>query len=126
MQDSPLLEATGISKRYGVNRVLTDVEFRLTAGQSVAIIGENGAGKSTFAKILAGAIRPDTGTVRIRGEPVRFHSPRDALRKGIAFIPQELAYVPHLTVAENILLGQWPSWHGLTSLRMSSQRAHRE
>jgi ABC-type sugar transport system ATPase subunit len=126
MQDSPLLEASGISKSYGVNRVLSNVDFRLEAGESVAIIGENGAGKSTFAKILAGAIRPDTGILRLNGELVRFHSPRDALRKGIAFIPQELPYVPHLTVAENILLGQWPSWHGVTSLRASLRRAHRE
>ncbi len=126
MRDATLLETVGISKSYGPNRVLIDVDFRLAAGQSVAIIGENGAGKSTFAKVVAGVIRPDAGSIRLRGEPVSFHSPRDALRTGIAFIPQELAYVPHLTVAENILLGHWPSWHGLTSVTASLRRAKQE
>src|SRR5690348_568047 len=93
--DGPLVEAVGLSKSYGLHRVVSDVDFRLNAGESVAVIGENGAGKSTFAKMLAGAIRPDGGTLRLRGQPVSFHSPRDALRRGIAFIPQELAYVPH-------------------------------
>ena len=87
------------------------------------MIGENGAGKSTFAKILTGVIRPDGGAIRLRGEPVDLHSPRDALRQGIALIPQELAYVPHLTVAENIVLGNWPSWRGLTWPRAWLRRA---
>ena len=124
--DDTLLEVAGVSKSYGSNRVLIDVAFRLAAGQSVAIIGENGAGKSTFAKVLAGVIRPDAGSIRLRGKPVSFHSPRDALREGIAFIPQELAYVPQLTVGENILLGRWPSWCGLTSITTSLRRAAQE
>src|SRR4030088_2742735 len=95
-----LLETRDISKSYGSNRVLSDVRFRLDSGQSVAVIGENGAGKSTFAKILTGVIRPDAGTLKLNGKAVSFASPRDALQQGIAFIPQELAYVPHLTVAE--------------------------
>jgi ribose transport system ATP-binding protein len=123
---SALLQTVGISKSYGANRVLADVSFRLTPGESVAVIGENGAGKSTFAKVLAGAIRPDGGTLEVGGRAVSFHSPRDALRHGIAFIPQELAYVPHMTVAENILLGQWPSWHGLTSPERALRDAERE
>lgn len=126
MPKSLLLETVGVSKSYGPNPVLTGVDFRLAIGESVAIIGENGAGKSTFAKVLAGVIRPDAGSIRFRGELVSFHSPRDALREGIAFIPQELAYVPHLTVAENILLGRWPSWHGLTSTTASLRRARQE
>lgn len=122
----PLLQTAGLSKSYGANRVLVDVDFCLIAGELVAIIGENGAGKSTFAKMLAGVIRPDTGTIQFRGKPVSFHSPRDALRQGIAFIPQELAYVPHLSVAENILLGHWPSWHGLTAPESARRHAQRE
>jgi len=121
-----LLEIAGISKSYGSNRVLTNVHFCLGAGESVAIIGENGAGKSTFAKILTGVIRPDEGSIRLNGEAVSFHSPRDALHHGIAFIPQELAYVPHLTVAENILLGRWPSWRGITSTGVVLRRAREE
>ena len=101
-----LLETHEISKSYGSSRVLSNVNFRLDRGESVAVIGENGAGKSTFAKILTGVIRADVGTLALNGRVVSFASPRDALREGIAFIPQELAYMPHLTVAENILLGR--------------------
>ena len=121
-----LLETRDITKSYGTNRVLSDVRFHLAASESVAIIGENGAGKSTLAKILTGVIRPDSGSVLLRGRPVVFSSPRDALQHGIAFIPQELAYVPHLTVAENILLGRWPNWHGLTTRSAALRRAHEE
>ena len=114
MHVSRLLEVNGATKSYGANRVLMGVDFHLDAGESVAVIGENGAGKSTFAKILTGVIRPDGGVIRLAGEPISLNSPRDALRKGIALIPQELAYVPNMSVAENILLGRWPSWRGLT------------
>ena len=124
MSSSPaLLATTGIGKRYGQYYVLRDVAFQLQRGESVAVIGENGAGKSTFAKIITGVIRPDSGEMLLAGEPVSFRSPRDALRHGIAFIPQELAYVPYLSVGENILLGQWPSWNGLTSHAQTLRRA---
>jgi ribose transport system ATP-binding protein len=123
---APILEATGLSKSYGGNVVLSDVDFRVDAGDSIAIIGENGAGKSTFAQIITGVTRPDKGTISMHGKPVSLASPRDALAHGIAFIPQELAYVPHLSVAENILLGQWPSRFGLTSLSMCLRRAREE
>ena len=126
MSEGALLEAVGVSKSYGANPVLVGVDFRLAAGEAVAIIGENGAGKSTFAKMLAGVLRPDAGSIRFRGEAVSFRAPRDALRAGIAFIPQELAYVPHLSIAENIFLGKWPSWRGLTSATASQRRAKQE
>ncbi|MBM3517008.1 MAG: sugar ABC transporter ATP-binding protein [Alphaproteobacteria bacterium] len=121
-----LLEARGVSKTYGPTRVLSAVNFTLDRGESVAVIGENGAGKSTFAKIITGVIRPDEGAITLGGTPVSFHSPRDALRHGMAFIPQELAYCPHLTVAENILLGQWPGAFGLTSPARVLARAAEE
>jgi ribose transport system ATP-binding protein len=117
-----LLGTTGIGKTFSGTEVLSGIDFELAAGECVAIIGENGAGKSTFAKILAGVITPDAGEIRIRGEAVTLSSPRDALAHGIAFIPQELAYVPDLTVAENVLLGRWPSRMGWTS-RKGSLRA---
>jgi len=123
MRASRLLEIAGLAKSYGSNRVLSAIDFHLDAGESVAVIGENGAGKSTFAKILTGVIRADEGSIRLAGEVVSLHSPRDALRHGIALIPQELAYVPHMTVAENILLGAWPSWYGMTWQRASLRRA---
>jgi ABC-type sugar transport system ATPase subunit len=121
-----VLEAIGLSKRYGAHRVLSNIRFTLDRGQSVAVIGENGAGKSTFAKILAGVIHADSGEVRLDGQPVSFDSPRAALQAGVAFIPQELAYVPALTVGENILLGRLPATGGFVSHRAILRRAGEE
>jgi ribose transport system ATP-binding protein len=118
-----LLSVTGVSKSYGAYRALDAVDFTVEAGQAVAVIGENGAGKSTFAKILAGVIRPDSGSILLEGEEVHFSSPRDALRRGVAFIPQELAYLPNMSVAENILVGAWPSRLGFTNRAMTIRRA---
>ncbi len=123
---APLVQAVGLSKRYGRNVVLSSVDVELGGGEVVALIGENGAGKSTLAKVIAGAVRPDGGSLRFAGEPVTLSSPRDALRKRVAFIPQELAYVPDLTVAENILLARWPSLRGLTNQRLIRVAAQRE
>lgn len=123
---SPLLTIEGLTKRYGRYPVLESVDLGLAAGETAALLGENGAGKSTLAKILAGAVRPDDGRIRIGGEEVRFSSPREALTHGIAFIPQELVYVPELTVAENIVLGRWPRHTGLTSQAQVRRQAARE
>jgi ribose transport system ATP-binding protein len=124
--NGPLLATRGVGKRYAHHSVLRNVDFALHSGESVAVIGENGAGKSTFVKILAGVIQPDEGEILLRGAPVAFHSPREAINAGVAFIPQELAYVPDLTVAENIVIGQWPSTSGLTSPRAIQARAEEE
>jgi ribose transport system ATP-binding protein len=118
-----LLEARSISKHYGENLVLDAINLELRSGEAVAVIGENGAGKSTLAKIMAGVIRPDTGEIRLGGTSVSFHSPRDALGAGIGFIPQELAYFPDLSIAENILVGTWPSKLGFVSHRELLRRA---
>lgn len=125
-EPAPMLETQAITKSYGQHRVLHDIDFKLHPGEAVAIIGENGAGKSTFVKIIAGATRPDSGAIRLAGRPVNLPSPRAALQHGIAFIPQELAYVPQLSVAENILLGQWSNRAGFTSERMLVRRAQVE
>ncbi len=82
--------------------------FSVSAGSIHALCGENGAGKSTLLKILSGVHRPDTGTVSMAGRNIRFDSPADALTGGVAVIYQELHLVPHLTVAENVLLGHPP------------------
>lgn len=113
----PLLGAEGLTKRYGAQVALNTIDFSLAAGELVAVVGENGAGKSTFAKILSGAIRPDAGALLLSGRPIELHSPRDALREGISYIPQELAYLPNLTVAENLLVGRWPNRLGFTTRR---------
>ncbi|MFC9360414.1 sugar ABC transporter ATP-binding protein [Rhodococcus sp. NPDC057014] len=110
-----VLRAIGISKKFAGNQALKPTDFELAAGECVAIIGENGAGKSTFAKILTGAERSDTGTLQLGGIESTFGSPREALNHGIALIPQELAYVPDLAVAENVMLNRLPSRKGVTT-----------
>jgi ribose transport system ATP-binding protein len=109
------IKAAGIAKSYGGHLVLKHIDFEAEAGRIVAVIGENGAGKSTLAKILAGVVQAEAGEISVRDERVTFQSPRDALRMGIAYIPQELAYLPNLTVADNILVGRWPHRAGVTS-----------
>jgi ribose transport system ATP-binding protein len=109
----PLLHVDGIQKRFGATVALDGVTFELEAGQVHALIGENGAGKSTLMNVLAGALAPDAGTVRIDGQPYRPASPLDASRRGIALIHQELSLCPHMTVAENILMGREPARWGV-------------
>jgi ribose transport system ATP-binding protein len=96
------LEARAVTKRFGGILALDHVDFDANAGEVHALIGENGAGKSTFIKVLTGALRPDEGEVRLFGEPFDVRSPRHAKRMGIATVFQELSLVPDLTVAENI------------------------
>jgi ribose transport system ATP-binding protein len=108
MQPSFVLLATGISKTYPGAKALSEVDFDLRSGEIHALCGENGAGKSTLMKVLAGNIRADEGTIRLKGEVVQFQNPLDAIRKGILLIHQEISLVPQLTVAENIFLGSLP------------------
>jgi ribose transport system ATP-binding protein len=107
-----LLEATGISKSYGTNRVLCDVSLTVSEGEIVSIVGENGAGKSTLGKILAGITPPDAGTIRWRGRSVSFEGPGDAIDAGIGIVHQELSLIDTLTIAENISLGREPLRYG--------------
>jgi ABC-type sugar transport system ATPase subunit len=102
------LSVTGIGKSYDGNAALRDVSFSAARGTVLAVCGENGAGKSTLMKILSGATRPDTGTLQIDGGAVAFNDPREAIDRGIAIVHQELSLLPHLSVAENILLGKAP------------------
>ena len=110
-----LLSVHRVSKSFGATRALVDIDFALNSGEVVSVLGENGAGKSTLIKILSGVLSPDRGTLRVRGEPVRFTQPRDSLNAGIAYIPQELSVVGSLTVAENLVLGTWPAKLAVTS-----------
>ena len=121
----PRLVAAGLTKRYGSQVALKNVELSLASGEIVAVVGENGAGKSTLSKILSGAIRPDAGRLVLDGEVLELHAPRDALRAGISYIPQELAYFPNLTVAENLLVGHWPNRFGVTTRPLVARQARR-
>ncbi|MEN8751097.1 sugar ABC transporter ATP-binding protein [Marivita sp.] len=102
---APVFEARNISKSFGPVPALSNVSVRLYPGEVHSIIGENGAGKSTLMNIICGRIRPTEGQLFVDGEEVHFHSPKEAQAHGIAIAPQEINLVPHLTVAENIMLG---------------------
>src|SRR5881394_800737 len=95
----------GITKRFPGVVANDGVDFEAAAGEVHALLGENGAGKSTLSNILTGLYRPDEGEIRIYGEPVHFHSPRDALDAGICMVHQHFRLVEPFTVAENIVLG---------------------
>jgi simple sugar transport system ATP-binding protein len=103
-----LLEADHISKYYGNIVALKDISTHVNAGEVTCILGDNGAGKSSFIKILSGSHQADEGRLLVDGEPVVFHSPRDARAKGIATVYQDLAMVPLMSVWRNFFLGAEP------------------
>jgi len=103
---------SGISKRFPGVTALDSVDFDVARGEVVAMVGENGAGKSTLMKILAGIHPPDSGTIRIHGEPVSLRSPRDAARHGVGIIHQELEIIDSLDIAANVFLGREPTFGG--------------
>ncbi|QND64233.1 sugar ABC transporter ATP-binding protein [Mesorhizobium loti] len=102
----PFLVARNIAKRFGALTALANVNLEIRSGEVLALLGDNGAGKSTFIKILAGAHPPSDGELVIEGNPVAFHSPKDAAASGIATIFQELALSENLSIAENVFLGR--------------------
>ena len=101
-----LLELSGIRKRFGGVRALRRGDLRADSGRVHALIGENGAGKSTMMKIIAGMVRKDGGSMRWQGAEVDFAKPADAHAAGVAMVHQESLLAPHLTVAENVFLGR--------------------
>ena len=104
-----VLRANGLSKSFPGVKALDDVSFELYKGEILAIVGENGAGKSTLIKILSGVYQADEGEMEIGGEPTRLPNPRVAFSKGICVVHQELSYIPELTIAENIMLLDYPT-----------------
>ena len=106
--EAPVLEALGVSKRFGAVVALRDASLILNRGEVVALMGANGAGKSTFVKILTGALSPDTGHVRIKGRDARVSSPAEARRSGLVPVYQEPSLIPDLDVADNLRLGNTP------------------
>ncbi len=116
-----LIIANGVSKRYGGIVALSEAEFSARAGEVHALLGENGAGKSTFIQILSGAVRHDAGTILVDGQDYRPANPDAARSRGIAAVFQELSLVPDLTVEQNI----WFRHEPLTALGMSDRKALR-
>ena len=105
MAEGHLLELDNITKYYGNIIALRDVSTYVNAGEVTCVLGDNGAGKSTFIKILSGVHQQTEGTIHMNGEEVSFNSPRDALAKGIATVYQDLAMVPLMSVWRNFFLG---------------------
>ncbi len=116
------VELADVSKSFGGVRALDEVSLKISRGSIHALVGENGAGKSTLGKIISGALTPDRGQLLIEGEPVTFHSPREAITRGIVLIAQELSVVPALSVAENVFLGTEPQRAGFVAHRALRRR----
>lgn len=121
---APVLEARGLIKRYGQVTALDGVDFELRAGEILAVIGDNGAGKSSLIKVLSGAVVPDAGELLLDGKRVHFRSPMDARLHGIETVYQDLAVAPAMTIAENLFLGRELLLPGLRGslLRMIDKR----
>lgn len=101
-----VMKATGLVKKYGQVTALDGADFELRAGEILAVIGDNGAGKSSLIKALSGATVPDSGEILLDGRQIHFKSPIDARRAGIETVYQDLAVAPAMTIAENLFLGR--------------------
>jgi simple sugar transport system ATP-binding protein len=110
----PLLDVRSVSKNFGAIRALHDVSFSVEPGEVVGLMGDNGAGKSTMVKLVAGNFPPSEGEVAVDGEVCHFHKPIEARAKGIEVVYQDLALADNLTAAQNMFLGReikkgpWP------------------
>ena len=105
-QVQPLLKGRNLVKRYGKVTAINHADFDLMPGEILAVIGDNGAGKSTMVNAICGAVRPDEGEIHLDGEPVHFDSPIDARAKGIEIVYQNLALSPALSISDNLFLGR--------------------
>jgi fructose transport system ATP-binding protein len=128
-----VLEARKIVKRYGHVTALDGANLELRAGEVLAVIGDNGAGKSTMVKVLCGAVTPDEGQVLLDGVPVHFSSPMDPRKRGIETVYQDLAVAPALDIATNLFLGRevrcrgiLGSWFRLLDKRRMKSEAQKE
>jgi len=119
-----VMQASGLVKRYGQVTALDGADFELRAGEILAVIGDNGAGKSSLIKALSGATIPDAGSIQLDGRPIQFRSPIDARRVGIETVYQDLAVAPAMTIAENLFLGRELRREGVlgTVLRMLDKK----
>ncbi len=124
---TPVLKGRGLTKRYGKVVAMNHADFDLLPGEILAVIGDNGAGKSTMVKSICGAVVPDEGTIELDGEPVHFSSPIDAQSKGIEIVYQNLALSPALSIADNLFLGREirrEGWLGKYLHMLDKKRMH--
>jgi ABC-type uncharacterized transport system ATPase subunit len=124
--ETPALELRGITKRFPDVVANDHIDFDLQPGEVHALLGENGAGKSTLMNVLYGLYRPDEGEIRIGGQPVTMHSPKDAIERGIGMVHQHFMLIPVMTVAENIVLGTEPRHDGVLLDLSAAERRVRE
>jgi len=117
-----ILEARALTKAFHGNVAVDAVDFTLEAGEVHALLGENGAGKSTFSKLLAGVYPPEGGEILYQGEPLRAEGPAEALRRGIAMVYQETSLVPSMTVAQNLFLGHEKAFNRLRGITIAAQQ----
>ncbi len=103
---TPILQAKGLVKRYGRVTALDHADFDLYPGEILAVIGDNGAGKSSLIKALSGAVAPDHGEILMDGKPIHFRSPMEARQAGIETVYQTLALSPALSIVDNMFLGR--------------------
>jgi fructose transport system ATP-binding protein len=106
MSVQPILTARGLVKRYGRVTALDNADFDLYPGEILAVIGDNGAGKSSLIKVISGAVVPNEGEITLDGKPVLFRSPMEAREAGIETVYQNLALSPALSIADNMFLGR--------------------
>jgi simple sugar transport system ATP-binding protein len=132
MSESPLLQATSIQKHFGSVVALRDANLELVAGEVHAIVGDNGAGKSTFIKILSGVLQPDGGEIQIGGRAVTINNPQTARELGVETVYQDLALAGHLDAASNLFLGREKmlppplGWMGFLDKRTMRRRTEEE
>lgn len=103
---TPIVQARGIVKRYGHVTAIDNADFDLMPGEILAVIGDNGAGKSSIVKAICGAVTPDEGEIKIEGKPVHFNSPIESRDMGIEIVYQTLALSPALSIADNMFTGR--------------------
>jgi len=120
---APVLELRDIRKSYPGVRALAGVDLTVGAGEVRGLLGQNGAGKSTLMKIIAGAERPDGGTMSISGTPVPFGSPARAREHGIGIVFQELSLIPAISIGENVMLGRWATRGGTVDVHQTERVA---
>ncbi len=125
MTQEPLLTARGLVKRYGRVTALDHADFDLYAGEVLAVIGDNGAGKSSLIKAISGAVHPDEGEIKLDGKVINFRSPMEARDAGIETVYQNLALSPALSIADNMFLGREIRKPGILGswLRMLDRKA---
>src|SRR5256885_11178273 len=122
-EEAPALELRGITKRFPGVVANDHIDLDLRRGEVHALLGENGAGKSTLMNVLYGLYHPDEGEILVKGDPIRLHTPKDAISHGIGMVHQHFMLIPVMTVAENIVLATEPTRAGvLLDYRAANQR----